>query len=527
MSSKIEIVTDKDKTVNTAPIPSLKVNMDNIELDVENRNRKNERSRIEIPERISVREDSDSASEDKQDSSFKFLLNPSKINPVDSETKPADDQLHNRVRSDSESGKSETDRYSSSSEHHNDVFNDYKPRYDSSFSSLWSQKQQTKPDHLTSPPVESIPNPLPSQPTQSFLGNDFPTHKTQEFLSEDEVRRMKSQYLDQYEKKNKDYKYSHKRLTMKHDLEDIKSELAYITEKRRNENHLNAWKSGLIMFARGIVIVNDYAHDPFDLDLSDWSKDLYWSVWREGQYDEIMEELVEKYHKKGSQIAPEWRLLFMVGMSMGMGIMQKKQEKSVMQKRIEDEKRIQEQVRNEVREQMAQMRFHSPPQTQTQSTVKPVPMPYDLSNRPSYPSNVQSSSRMTGPSMSESEILKLMETNFMDSTIAGDDSTLSSRASKASSKASNRSQMSTTQSNKANKETTRKKQTKKKKEEAADDKTEQSTQGNLNDGKGEDDGKVVTLPAASTTRGGSVKKPRGRPRKNAKSDANVVTLDRL
>lgn len=581
MATNIEIETDKDRIVNTPGIP-VRINMDNIEIAVDDSSR---RPRVEIPEKgySSTRDKrdkrgdpSDSSSDvrstksnkDNSNMDYKFLINPKKYNPVVEKQVNSDDEKSRR-RDDTDSERSKRTNTTNRSRF-SDKFSD-KKRDDDARGTNKSDEYTPRITGFTpfkpfATPLDSTPQPadssVPSPP--SFLGSGFSTRKSYESMDEDEIRKLKSHYLDQYEKKNKDYIYSTKKLTMKNDLEEIRSELEWITTKRRNDNNMEMWKRGLVLFVDGVVMMNTYANDPFDVDLTDWSKEMHWDVFRAGKYDEVLSDLIEKYHQSKVPIAPEWKLAFMMGSSLVFGVMQKKQEKARMKKRLEDEKRMEEKVRNQIREEIALMQFAqnsqdiSPqqsaaqhaqnaqaqhraglqhgynPQSQQQQMRQQMPQ---IPQIPQMPASHQ----MSGPSLSDDRIIKMMEANFIDSTINLDDSSISTGSTRASrrsttSKQSNVSNVSpsnvrnqTEQVDKPSKK--RGRPPKKEKDEDEMIPEEQGvTVGELlsNMETNVPSEKVITLPATTTRgRGGAIVKRRGRPPKNAIDTGNVVTLDRL
>ena len=64
----------------------------------------------------------------------------------------------------------------------------------------------------------------------------------------------------------------------------------------------------LMACCTGIEFLNN-RFDPFDIRLDGWSESVHENI---GDYDEVFEELHEKYKSK-AQIAPEFKLLFMLG----------------------------------------------------------------------------------------------------------------------------------------------------------------------------------------------------------------------
>lgn len=526
MTSNIQIETDKDRVVTTQPIPGLKVSMDNLEIteDV------TKKPRIEIPEREPNRlprtHDSDSSSDGQRDtgSDFKFLINPKKFNPLPKEELPAQTNNDDK-RNDSASEKSKRSNHSrksrfsglgerrgGDSDTEKEAGSEYKPRISTIGSSF-------RPAFGPSSPVAEKPPAW--NPFSPFNGR-----KSVESMTEDDIRKMKSNYLEQYEKKNKDFQYSPKKLSMKSDLEEIRSELEYITAKRRKENMMEMWKRGLVLFVDGAVMVNNYANDPFDVDLSDWSKEMHWDVFRAGKYDEVLEDLIEKYHQSKVPIAPEWKLAFMMGSSLIFGVMQKKQEKAKMKKRMEEERRMEEKVRNQVREEISRMQFMQQQQGHEGPSMMPQPPRGGVQHfpqQPYRPAPPMTTSQMAGPStsLSDDKILKMMEANFIDSTIALDDSSVST----GSTKSSRASRATATQDAtdaaaggvvapvKRGRGRPRKTDISKPKEDEVSKTADLTTEG------GE---KVITLPAPAVPKRG-----RGRPPKMTQADENVITLERL
>jgi hypothetical protein len=64
----------------------------------------------------------------------------------------------------------------------------------------------------------------------------------------------------------------------------------------------------LITFASGLEFLNN-KFDPFDLKLDNWSSQMNDNI---NDYDDVFEELYDKY-KDSANMAPEMRLMFMVG----------------------------------------------------------------------------------------------------------------------------------------------------------------------------------------------------------------------
>ena len=82
----------------------------------------------------------------------------------------------------------------------------------------------------------------------------------------------------------------------------------YDTYKRKNSVKLQ--RKMLVMAATFVEFMNT-RYDPFDFKLQGWSESVYEGVSNE-EYDEVLEELYEKYKTK-TKMAPEAKILMMLG----------------------------------------------------------------------------------------------------------------------------------------------------------------------------------------------------------------------
>ena len=274
----------------------------------------------------------------------------------------------------------------------------------------------------------------PDQQVNFFESNLF--SRRTNAMSEDDIRREKSFLLHEFENKNKDNMYSPKSFNMEDSLEDIKNELEFITARREMENSSIMWKRGMLLFVDSVVSVNNTWYNPFDVDLTDWSKEMHWSVFREGKFDEVIEELVRKWRGKLS-MSPEMNLIMMMGSSLAFGVMAKKREKAVLDKQKEDERRMQERIKMQVREEMSrfqqqpqqppqqyqqqppqQPQYQQPPQQQPQyqqpQYQQPPQQQYQHQSRSPPQSPVIPIQQFTGPSITEDDMLRFTS-QFIDS----------------------------------------------------------------------------------------------------------------
>jgi hypothetical protein len=96
-----------------------------------------------------------------------------------------------------------------------------------------------------------------------------------------------------------------KRFTMDNALDEIKAEYNRLVDARQLETSIKFQRNMMMGFVTGLEWMNN-KFDPFDLKLDGWSEAVHENV---EDYDEIFEELYDKYKEKG-KMPPEARLLF-------------------------------------------------------------------------------------------------------------------------------------------------------------------------------------------------------------------------
>jgi hypothetical protein len=96
-----------------------------------------------------------------------------------------------------------------------------------------------------------------------------------------------------------------KRFTMDNSLEEIKQEFNRLVDARQLETSIRFQRNMLMGLVTGMEWMNN-KFDPFDLKLDGWSEGVHENI---EDYDEIFEELYDKYKEKG-KMPVEARLLF-------------------------------------------------------------------------------------------------------------------------------------------------------------------------------------------------------------------------
>jgi hypothetical protein len=96
-----------------------------------------------------------------------------------------------------------------------------------------------------------------------------------------------------------------KRFTMDNALDEIKSEYNRLVDARQLETSIRFQRNMMMSVVTGAEWMNN-KFDPFDIKLDGWSEGVHENI---EDYDEIFEELYDKYKERG-KMPPEARLMF-------------------------------------------------------------------------------------------------------------------------------------------------------------------------------------------------------------------------
>ena len=94
-------------------------------------------------------------------------------------------------------------------------------------------------------------------------------------------------------------------------LEEMDYEYNLIRTYIDKKNGTALFKNSLLHFTSVIEFLND-KYDPFDFHLSGWNEHLTKEI---DSWEDVLEELYEKYKHMGKKVAPEIRLVYMIIMS--------------------------------------------------------------------------------------------------------------------------------------------------------------------------------------------------------------------
>ncbi len=258
---------------------------------------------------------------------FGMIANPSKIqNKPKSETetseldnllKSTDSESSRKSESKSEESSSSTEtskRSSSSSSSRRS--SESKPRYEQiNVSPKNPQAPVFKPP---TNPVPSLPNNSntnanansnsPSSNNKSGTADIKPVEQPPRPLTQQEIRMKKIELLRKLcEIKAKGYQLS-KEYDFNSSLEEMEYEYELLRSFADKRNGVKLFKGGLLQAVSVIEFLND-KYDPFDFQLSGWGEHM--SV-EADSWDDVFEEIYEKYKGTGRKMAPEIKLLYLI-----------------------------------------------------------------------------------------------------------------------------------------------------------------------------------------------------------------------
>ena len=132
-------------------------------------------------------------------------------------------------------------------------------------------------------------------------------------MSKEELLKEKFKYMRKLEALEKKGIQLTKRYRMEDSLDEMIGEYEMVKSEMQRKKSIKFQGQMLMTFISGIEFLND-KFDPFDLNLNGWAEKINEDV---DEYDDIFGQLHEKYAGK-AEIAPELKLLFMLG---GSGLM--------------------------------------------------------------------------------------------------------------------------------------------------------------------------------------------------------------
>ena len=223
-----------------------------------------------------------------------LLANQSKLNDnTDNVTEESSlDEILDGTSDNDEDKNSEEDGDSSSSKKSN-----------SSSGSVSSRASFKKVNLSPSKPKSGSPNKNVFDPPSNI--NKSPTKKE---LSPQELRMKKIELLRKLsELKAKGYELS-KSYNFDSAIEEMEYEYELLKSFANKRNGVKLYKNILLNVVSGVEFMND-KYDPFDFQLTGWSEHMSVEV---DSYDEVIEEIYEKYKGSGKKMPPEIKLMLLI-----------------------------------------------------------------------------------------------------------------------------------------------------------------------------------------------------------------------
>lgn len=127
-------------------------------------------------------------------------------------------------------------------------------------------------------------------------------------MTEEEILNAKRELLYQFERLERKGTQLPKKFTMASNLEEMKLELDRLKRDREVDQSVKFQRKVMMTVVTGMELVNN-KFDPVGARLDGWSESINDNI---DDYDEVFEELHDKY-KGTAKMAPEFKLMFMLG----------------------------------------------------------------------------------------------------------------------------------------------------------------------------------------------------------------------
>ena len=179
-----------------------------------------------------------------------------------------------------------------------------------------SQKSPLVSPRINSPPSPHSPS-VKDFPQLDRIDNSVWNDNSQQWkegpdagymMSPQEEIKRKQELLEGFDKLARKGVRIHRMFDMNSSLEEMDSEYQRLVRQRELEQSIRFQRRLLLTCVTGVEMFNK-KYDPFEVELDGWSEVVYSEI---DSYDDIFEELYEKYHTK-VKMAPELRLLFALG----------------------------------------------------------------------------------------------------------------------------------------------------------------------------------------------------------------------
>ncbi len=166
----------------------------------------------------------------------------------------------------------------------------------------------TEPQPEPSAETKKINVPVEDPMINSIKGasNDF---KSIHEMNSQDIKNEKIDLIYKFKKLENQGIRTTMNYNMNSQLEDMRNEYIKLKKQREVENSVKFQRKIMMAAITGIEFLNN-KFDPFDVKLDGWSESVNENLM---DYDEVFEELAEKYGASTGNMAPELKLLMMVG----------------------------------------------------------------------------------------------------------------------------------------------------------------------------------------------------------------------
>jgi hypothetical protein len=231
---------------------------------------------------------------------FNMIANPNKV--VNNKVSESESSLHDLLKnteSNESSSSTETSKRSSTSQKKTES----RAKYDQIPVHRSSPKPPTIPPYKSSGMTEVAPTALPAVISTAEVKP----------LTPQEIRMKKIELI----RKLCEIKAKGFALTKEYDFNSSLEEMEYEYELLRSfadkRNGVKVFRNGLLQAVSVIEFLND-KYDPFDFHLSGWGDHVSHEI---DNWEDVLEELYEKYKGSGKKMAPEIKLLYLIVASAG------------------------------------------------------------------------------------------------------------------------------------------------------------------------------------------------------------------
>tara|TARA_B110000879_G_C11175937_1_gene515925 strand:- start:262 stop:1461 length:1200 start_codon:yes stop_codon:yes gene_type:complete len=178
----------------------------------------------------------------------------------------------------------------------------------SSSSSISNNSGKSNKSNKSNKSSKKTFSPVNIKVTDSNINSEIKVEPTPIKLTDQQIRMKKIELLRKLsEIKSKGYELS-KKYDFKSSIKEMEYEYELLKSFANKRNGIKLYKNIILNSASAIEFMND-KYDPFDFKLSGWSEHMSIEV---DSYDDVLEELYEKYKGKGSKMPAEIKLVLLM-----------------------------------------------------------------------------------------------------------------------------------------------------------------------------------------------------------------------